>query len=75
MKNKGIWTLVGFLFVILGLTSLIMELIGFQWAFLTFLQFGGRLLGFILKILMVMGGFLTIFFTRTDWEQERKESM
>jgi hypothetical protein len=74
MKNKSIWILLGFLLIIFGLTSLIMELIGIQWAFLKFLQFGGRLLAFILKILMVVGGFMMVLFARTDWEQERKES-
>jgi uncharacterized membrane protein YcgQ (UPF0703/DUF1980 family) len=75
MKNKGIKTLIGFLLIVFGLTSLIMELIGIQWAFLAFLQMGGRLLGFVIKIIMTVAGFMFVYFAQTDWEEEKRESM
>jgi hypothetical protein len=74
MKNKGLWTLLGFLLIIIGFTAIVLQLVGTQWAFLTFLEKGGRLLAFVIKIVMVIGGFVTVVLARTDWERERQES-
>ncbi|MDX1910931.1 MAG: hypothetical protein SFV22_05575 [Saprospiraceae bacterium] len=74
MKNKGLWLLLGYLLFIFGFTAIAMELVGTHWAFLAWLEMGGRLLAFILKILMVLGGILLIVFARTDWAREIRES-
>lgn len=74
MKNKGLWRLIGFLLFMLGITSLIMQLVGIRWAFLTFLEIPGRLFAFVAKVLMVMAGVLIVVWTNTDWERERRES-
>jgi hypothetical protein len=74
MKNKGLWTLLGFLLIIFGFTAIILQLVGTQWAFLNFLERPGRLFAFVAKIIMVIAGFVTIVLARTDWEQERRES-
>jgi len=74
MKNKGLWTLLGFALVIFGLTAVILQLVGTQWVFLNFLEKPGRLFAFTVKILMVVAGFVTIVLARTDWERERRES-
>ena len=74
MKNKGLWLLLGYTLMTLGLTSLGMQLIGVHWEFLGMLEWGGRLLALILKILMLISGVLIIVFAHTDWEMERKES-
>jgi hypothetical protein len=37
------------------------------------LEWGGRLLAFVLKILMTIGGVLIIVFARTDWDREMRE--
>jgi hypothetical protein len=74
MKYKGLWLLLGYAMMTFGLTALIMQVVGVHWAFLGLLEWGGRLLAFVLKILMTIGGVLIIVFARTDWERERRES-
>jgi len=51
-----------------------MELVGTHWYFLAWLERTGRLMAFVLKLLMIMVGVLLIVFARTDWEQEKKDS-
>ncbi|MFN0216573.1 MAG: hypothetical protein ACKVT2_20120 [Saprospiraceae bacterium] len=74
MKNKGLWLLLGYTLFSLGITSVIMELVGTHWYFLAWLERMGSLWAFLLKILMTIGGILLIIFARTDWEQEKRES-
>ena len=74
MKNKGYWTLLGFLLIVFGFTAIILQMVGVSWYFLTFLEWGGRLFAFVAKILMVMAGVLIIVFSGTDWARERQES-
>lgn len=74
MKNKGLWTLLGFLLIIFGLTAIVLQMVGTQWVFLSFLEKGGSLLAFVVKVVMVVAGFVTVVLARTDWEQEKRES-
>ena len=74
MKNKGLWLLLGYTMMTLGLTSLAMQVVGVHWAFLGILEWGGRLFSFVVKILMLIGGVLIIVFAHTDWERERRDS-
>ena len=74
MKNKSLWTLFGLLLIIVGFTAIILQLIGTQWVFLSFLEIPGRLFAFVVKIVMVVAGFIIIVLARTDWERERRES-
>lgn len=74
MKNKNTILFFGYLLFSLGVTSVVMELVGTHWYFLAWLEHLGRLGAFILKILMVIVGVLLIVFGRTDWERERRES-
>jgi len=74
LKNRGLWTLLGFSLVILGFTSLIMTLVGVNWAFLGFLELGGRLFAFLAKILMVMAGGIVIALANNNWARDRDES-
>ncbi|MEQ1746877.1 MAG: hypothetical protein ABMA02_15700 [Saprospiraceae bacterium] len=74
MKNKGRWIVFGLLLVIVGLTAMILQLVGAQWAFLQFLEIPGRLFAIVAKVLMVMAGFVTIALASTNWDQDRRES-
>lgn len=74
MKNKGYWLLLGYTLFTLGLTAIIMQMVGVQWAFLSFIELGGRLLGFLVKVLMVLAGVWLITMAHTDWKREREES-
>ncbi len=70
-KNAGL--IAGFLLIVLGLTSLILTLVGIHWAFLGWIEKLGGLFAFVFKILMVIAGAVVFIMARTDWEQERKE--
>ena len=74
MKNKGYWLLLGYALFVFGITAIILQLVGVQWAFLHVIELGGRLLGFVIKILMMIAGVMIIVLANTDWERERKES-
>ncbi len=66
--------LLGFLLVVFGITALVLQLVGAQWAFLQFLEMPGRLFAFVIKILMALAGFIIVALANTDWERERRES-
>ncbi len=74
MKNKGRWIVFGLLLVLLGITAMVLQLVGAQWAFLQFLELPGRLFAFVAKVVMVMAGFIIIALANTDWDQDRRES-
>ncbi len=74
MKRKGLWLLVGFLLVILGFSAIILQLVGINWAFLAFLEWGGLLLAFVLKIVMILAGVVVVVLANTDWDREMRES-
>ncbi len=74
MKYKGFWLLLGYILFSLGITSIAMELVGTHWYFLAWFEQAGRLLAFILKLLMIIVGVLIIVFARTDWEKEKRDS-
>ena len=75
MKNKTMMLLLGYVLFTLGVTSVVMTLVGTHWYFLGWLEWGGRLLSFLLKIGFVIAGVLLIVLARTDWEKERQDSL
>ncbi|MFN4080080.1 MAG: hypothetical protein ACK4NS_04220 [Saprospiraceae bacterium] len=73
MKNKGAITLIGFLLFVFGFTAMLLQMVGVNWYFLQFLEWGGRLFSFVVKVLMTIGGVLLVVVANTDWERERRE--
>ena len=74
MKKSWLMTL-GFVLFVLGITSLTMTLVGARWAFLTFIESKSvPILGFLVKIAMILAGVLCVVFANTDWEKERADS-
>jgi hypothetical protein len=51
-----------------------MSLVGVRWVFLGWLEWGGALLAFVLKIIMSVAGVVLIIIARTDWDEEKRES-
>lgn len=74
MKNKGLWTLAGFLMIVLGMTAIILQMVGVNWYFLSFLEIPGRLFAFVAKLLLIFAGAIVVVLARTDWEKERQDS-
>lgn len=55
-KNKTIFLVAGFLLFLFGFVALVLQLVGLQLTFLIWLDWGGNLLGFVLRILMIIIG-------------------
>lgn len=72
-KYKTYGIVLGLLLVVIGITALALQLVGVQWTFLQFLEAPGRLFSFVVKLIMVMAGFIILVVANTDWERERRE--
>ena len=67
MSSKSLFAILGFLFIIVGMLALILMLVGIQLSFLTWIDAPGRLTGFVIRLLMIIIGFVMIALTQTDW--------
>jgi len=65
-KNKALWTTVGFLLIITGFLALALSMVGIQLALLAWIDALGGLFGFIVKLLMVLGGFVIVYLSQAD---------
>jgi len=74
IKNRGYYLLLGYMLIVFGVSAVVMQMVGVQWAFLQFLEWGGHLVAFVAKIFFVIAGVLVIVFANTNWEYERKDS-
>ncbi len=73
--KKSLLMLLGFLLFVFGITALAMSLVGVRWAFLSFVESEKvPVLGFLLKLVMILAGVLCVVFAQTDWARERAES-
>jgi hypothetical protein len=70
IKNKGLWSIVGFLLTALGFLAIALSMVGIQFAFLTWLDATGRLFGFIAKIAMIIAGILILYLAQSDFAGE-----
>lgn len=66
--------LLSFLLVVFGLTSIVMQMVGVRWAFMGFIESGGRLFAFLIKVLMLLSGIVLFIVSNIDWEKEREDS-
>ena len=66
--NKPIVTFIGFLLLILGMLNLTLVLVGVQLAPFVFLDFFGRGIGFLIKILMIIFGIAIIVVSRSAFD-------
>lgn len=67
MTAKSIYAIVGFLFIIVGFLALVLMMVGVQLSFLTWIDANGRLAGFVIRLLIIIAGFVIIALTQTDW--------
>ncbi len=69
MRKNSTWlTIVGFLMAGTGFLALVLSLIGIQLSFLTWIDYPGRLFGFVTRLLMIIIGIIIIYLTQTDLE-------
>ena len=62
--------MIGFLLFLYGMLALVLSLIGVKLSFLTWIDANGALLGFIIRLLMVMMGLVIVYVVRTDFSGE-----
>ena len=73
MRRNPWLTILGFGFVFLGFTAIFLNLVGIRYAFLTWLDEGSRLVGFTIRLGIIIVGFVMLAIAQTDWERERRE--
>lgn len=74
MTTKNILLFLGFLLFIFGMLSLILQLIGANLSFLTFIDDFGRGTGLVIRLVMIFGGVVLFYLAGTDWKKENEES-
>ena len=67
---KGIVTLAGFIIFMLGMSALVLSLVGVKLSFLAFIDQPGSMVGFLIRLAMVFGGIIIIVLAQTDWTQK-----
>jgi len=71
--NRGIWTLFGFLLLFIGFTSLVLSFVGVNLTYLKWLETLGPLIGFVIRLIFILTGFVIIYLSKTDWRQLEEE--
>ena len=70
MKSKNSLRILGFLLFILGVLSFVFQLIGIYFSFLQWIDAAGRLLGLLIRIVMITMGLLLVYATNFNYEEE-----
>lgn len=68
--KKTLWVVLGFLLFIIGFTALVLSLVGVKLSYLTWIDAPGSLFGFIMRILMIIGGVVIVYLSVTDWRNQ-----
>lgn len=66
-KYKNLLTILGFLLVVTGFLSMIVSVVGLKFSFLLFLESWGSLVGFVLKLFIIMAGFILTYLGQTNF--------
>jgi uncharacterized membrane protein len=66
-KYKNLLTILGFVLVVTGFLSMIVSVVGLKFSFLLFLESWGSLVGFVLKLLIIMIGFILTYLSQTNF--------
>lgn len=69
MKNKALWTVIGFLLISAGILSLILSLVGLEWKPLLFIYGMGGLVTIIMQVVLITAGFVILFVARNPAEE------
>ncbi|MBK9553791.1 MAG: hypothetical protein IPO45_16680 [Saprospiraceae bacterium] len=69
MRKKDLYTLIGFILFATGLTSIILNVVGVEWFLLKWMSGIPSLLGFMLKLIMIVGGLVIIYLNKINWRE------
>ncbi len=70
--KKGIYTLIGFLLFIFGGTALVLSLVGLKLSFLLWIDAAGGLIGFMIRIIMMIGGIVIAVLNTGGWRDDEE---
>ncbi len=70
--SKTTSTFIGFLLFIIGGLALVLSLIGVQLSYLTWIDKPSPLIGFVIRLLMILGGIVMVVLARTDWREDEE---
>ena len=70
LKNKTFLTLIGFLLAGTGFLAIFLGLVGVDFAILHWMRSFSGLGALLAKVIMIMLGFIFLFFGQTDLEKE-----
>ncbi|MEL6922550.1 MAG: hypothetical protein AAFO94_00765 [Bacteroidota bacterium] len=71
--SKAIFSIIGFSLFIVGMMALVFSLVGIQISFLTWMDAPGRLIGLILRLVMIVMGIVVVVLARSNWQQSDDE--
>ncbi len=70
-KYKGLFTLLGFLLAGAGFLAIVLSMIGLKLSFLVWIDRPGPLIGFIIRLVMILAGVIIIYLAQTDFSGEK----
>ncbi len=73
MNRKTAILLTGFFLFLFGFLAFFIQIIGLQFQFLVWIDAFGSLVGFMIRMLMIVVGFVMAYFGLFDFEAENKE--
>lgn len=68
--NRGLFSIIGFALIAIGLLSIILKMIGLTFAFLSWMESFGTGSAFLMKIGMVVVGMIILYLAQSDFEAE-----
>lgn len=68
MSKKNLYTLIGFLLFVIGILTLLINLVGLDFGILKWLEVFGRLGAFCIKLGMIFGGVIMVVLANADEE-------
>ncbi len=72
MKNKSVWTLLGFVIFALGMLGICLNIVGVKLSVLLWMDSFGRLWSFVGKLVMSIVGVVIMVVSRTNFDGEEE---
>jgi hypothetical protein len=66
MKYSTTLTIIGFLLFVFGLLALILSMIGIQFTMLKWIDAPGRMVGLVIRLVMIFGGIVLVYVSRVN---------
>ncbi len=63
-------TLLGFILFMIGMLSFMLSFVGIHFTFLKVLEYWGGFVGFLLKVLIIIAGFVLIYLSKIHYPRK-----